>query len=253
MPVRIQTADFDSGREIAALCAGDPRVGAVASFIGVVRDLNDGDRVSTLFLEHYPGMTEREVAWELESFMRTHGASAVSFELIVGSGPNGALPHLHPTGRAIQAGEPVVMDLGCVVDGYCSDVTRTVCLGEPKDSRYMELWNLVLKANETARTGVKAGVTGVEGDKLGRDVIAEAGYGNYFGHGLGHGVGLAIHEGPRFSFAYPDRVPVGAVMTIEPGVYLPGWGGIRIEDMVLVREGGVEVLTGAPKVAILDR
>ncbi len=200
-----------------------------------------------------PGMTEREVAWELERFMRTRGATAVSFELIVSSGPNGALPHLHPTGRVIQAGEPVVMDLGCVVDGYCSDVTRTVCLGEPKDSRYMELWNLVLKANETARAGVKAGITGVEGDKLGRDVIADAGYGNYFGHGLGHGVGLAIHEVPRFSFAYPDRVPAGAVMTVEPGIYLPGWGGVRIEDMVLVREGGVEVLTGAPKVPILDR
>jgi Xaa-Pro aminopeptidase len=200
-----------------------------------------------------PGMTEREVAWELESFMRTHGASAVSFELLVGSGPNGALPHLHPTGRAIQAGEPIVMDLGCVVDGYCSDVTRTVCLGEPKDSRYLELWNLVLKANETARAGVKAGITGVEGDKLGRDVIDDAGYGKYFGHGLGHGVGLAIHEGPRFSFAYPDRIPVGAVMTVEPGIYMPGWGGIRIEDMILVREDGVETLTSAPKVPILDR
>jgi Xaa-Pro aminopeptidase len=140
-----------------------------------------------------------------------------------------------------------------VIEGYCSDVTRTVCLGEPKDGRYMELWNLVLKANETATAGVKAGITGVEGDKLGRDVIAGAGYGNYFGHGLGHGVGLAIHESPRLSFAYPDRIPAGAVVTVEPGVYLPDWGGVRIEDMVVVREGGVEVLTGAPKVAILDR
>jgi Xaa-Pro aminopeptidase len=200
-----------------------------------------------------PGMTERQVAWELESFMRTHGSPAVSFEVIVGSGPNGALPHLRPTERVIQSSEPVVMDLGCIMDGYCSDVTRTVCLGEPKDSRYMELWNLVLKAQEAAEAGVKAGITGVDGDKLARDVIVGAGYGDYFGHGLGHSVGLAIHEDPRLSFMYPHEIPAGAVVTVEPGIYLRDWGGVRIEDMVVVREGGVEVLTGAAKAPVLDR
>jgi Xaa-Pro aminopeptidase len=198
-----------------------------------------------------PGVTERQAAWELESFMRTHGAPGVAFEIIVSSGPNSALPHLRPTGRAIQSGEPVVMDLGCTVDGYCSDVTRTVCLGEPADSRYLELWNLVLRAQEQAEAGLKAGITGVDGDKLARDVIQEAGYGDNFGHGLGHGVGLAIHENPRLSFAYPTPIPAGAVVTVEPGVYLPGWGGVRIEDMVVVRESGAEILTGAAKVPVL--
>jgi Xaa-Pro aminopeptidase len=200
-----------------------------------------------------PGMTERHVAWELESFMRTRDAAGVAFEIIVASGPNGALPHLRPTDRVIQAGEPVVMDLGCVVDGYCSDVTRSVCLGEPEDDQYLEVWELVLRAQERVEAGVQAGITGVDGDKLAREVIAEAGYGDYFGHGLGHGVGLAIHEDPRFSLAYSDKIPPGAVLTIEPGIYLPDWGGVRIEDMVVVREGTVEVLTGAAKVPVLDR
>ncbi len=200
-----------------------------------------------------PGVTERQAAWELESFMRTHGASSAAFEIIVSSGPNSALPHLRPTGRAIQAGEPVVMDLGCTVDGYCSDVTRTVCLGEPADDRYLELWNLVLRAQERAEAGLKAGITGVDGDKLAREVIQEAAYGDNFGHGLGHGVGLAIHENPRLSFAYPTPIPAGAVVTVEPGVYLPGWGGVRIEDMVVVQESGAEILTGAAKVPVLNR
>jgi Xaa-Pro aminopeptidase len=200
-----------------------------------------------------PGMTERQVAWELESTMRMRDATGVSFEVIVASGPNGALPHLRPGDRVIQRGEPVIMDLGCMIDGYCSDVTRTVCLGEPKGEEYLEIWNLVLRAQERAEAGVKAGITGVDGDKLARDVIAESGYGDYFGHGLGHGVGLAIHEEPRLSSMYSGQIPAGAVVTMEPGIYLPDWGGVRIEDMVLVREDGVEVLTGAAKVPVLDR
>lgn len=200
-----------------------------------------------------PGMTERQMAWELESFMRTHGAPRVSFEVLVASGPNGALPHLQPGERVIQAGEPIVMDLGCVVDGYCSDVTRTVCLAEPKDDRFLEIWNLVLQAQEKAEAGMKAGMTGVDGDKLARDVITEAGYGDYFGHGLGHGVGLAIHEDPRLSVTNPDPVPSGAVVTVEPGIYLPDWGGVRIEDMIVVREDGAEVLTGAARIPVLNR
>jgi Xaa-Pro aminopeptidase len=200
-----------------------------------------------------PGMTEQQVAWELESTMRTRDATGVSFEVIVASGPNGALPHLRPTDRVIRTGEPVVMDLGCVVDGYCSDVTRTVCLGEPKDDEYLKIWNLVLQAQERAEAGLKAGITGVDGDKLARDAIVESGYGDFFGHGLGHGVGLAVHETPRLSFTYSGEIPSGAVVTVEPGIYVSEWGGVRIEDMVVVDENGVEVLTGAPKVAVLDR
>lgn len=200
-----------------------------------------------------PGMAEGQVAWEIECYMRTHGASAVSFDIIVASGPNGALPHVRPGDRAIQAGEPVVMDLGCVVDGYCSDVTRTVCLGEPNDGKYLELWNLVLKAQEVAEGGLKAGITGIDGDKLARDVIVEAGYGDYFGHGLGHGVGLAVQEDPKLSSKWPDEIPPGAVVTVEPGIYLPDWGGVRIEDMVVVHDEGAEVLTGAAKLPVLNR
>jgi Xaa-Pro aminopeptidase len=198
-----------------------------------------------------PGITERQVAWELESAMRSRGASAVAFEVIVASGPNGALPHARSGDRVIQAGEPVVLDLGCVVEGYCSDATRTVCLGRPSDDRYMELWNLVLKAQQAAESGIKAGITGMEGDRLAREVIAAAGYGEHFGHGLGHGVGLAIHEDPRLSITYSDPLPAGSVVTVEPGIYLAGWGGVRTEDMVVVREERVEVLTNAAKIPIL--
>jgi Xaa-Pro aminopeptidase len=198
-----------------------------------------------------PGMTENQVAWEIESYMRTHGASAVSFEPIVASGANSAMPHARPTERILQAGEPITMDFGCMVDGYCSDLTRTVCLGQPADDKYLTVWQTVLKAQELAEDGARAGMTGEQVDKLARDVISEAGFGDYFGHGLGHGVGLAIHESPRYSFTYPHEVPVGAVMTVEPGIYIPDWGGVRIEDMVVAREGGVEILTRAPKQAVL--
>ena len=203
-------------------------------------------------LDHLqPGVTELQVAWELESYMRTHGASALSFEPIVASGPNSAKPHARPTDRPIRPGEPVTLDWGCVVDGYCSDITRSFCLGKPADDKYLTIWNLVLQAQQAAVQGAKAGETGASVDKLARDIIEQAGYGDYFGHGLGHSVGLAIHESPRYSFAYPGEVPARAVMTVEPGIYIPDWGGVRLEDMILVQDDGVEVLTGAPKVAVV--
>lgn len=198
-----------------------------------------------------PGMTEQQVAWELESYMRTHGAAALSFEPIVASGPNSARPHARPSDRVLQAGEPITMDFGCIVDGYCSDLTRTVCLGEPVDDKYLTVWHTVLQAQEAAERGAKAGMTGEAVDKLARDIINEAGYGDYFEHGLGHSVGLAIHENPRYSFTYPKEVPTGAIMTVEPGIYIPGWGGVRLEDMVLVKNGSLEILTAAPKEAVL--
>ncbi len=206
------------------------------------------------YISHWmkPGMTELQVAWELESYMRTHGAEALAFESIVASGPNSAKPHARPTTRVIQAGEPVTLDFGCVVEGYCSDITRTVSLGEPSDARYLAVWQTVLAAQQAAVRGAKGGLTGEAVDKLARDIIEEAGYKEYFGHGLGHGVGLAVHEGPRYSFTYPHEVYSGAVMTVEPGVYLPDWGGVRIEDMVVVQDEGVEVLTRASKKAILE-
>lgn len=198
-----------------------------------------------------PNMTELQVAWELESTMRTRGAEAISFPQIVAGGPNSAKPHAEPTDRPLQAGEPIIIDFGCVVDGYCSDITRTLCFGEPTDDRYVKIWNIVYEAQQAALTGAKADMTGDAVDKLARDIIDQAGYKEYFGHGLGHSLGLAIHENPRYSFTYSHEVPAGAVMTVEPGIYIPGWGGVRHEDVVLVQAEGVEILTGAPKEAVL--
>ena len=198
-----------------------------------------------------PGMTEKEVAWELESFMRTHGAEKMAFDLIVASGPNGALPHATASERAIRAGEPIVMDLGCVVEGYHSDMTRTICLGQP-DARFREVYELVLSAQLAAEEAIRPGMTGREADAIARKVIEEAGYGEQFGHGLGHGVGLAIHEKPTLGKLSEDVLEPGMVFTVEPGVYIPGWGGVRIEDMVVLREDGVEVLTQASKAGVVN-
>ena len=199
-----------------------------------------------------PGMTELEVSWELESTMRQHGASATAFPTIVGSGPNGAMPHATATDRVIQAGEPIVMDFGAVVDGYRSDITRTICLGHA-EPRYHETWQLVLEAQQAVVQNLRPGMTGVEADALARDVFAAAGEAESFGHGLGHGVGLQIHEDPRMGrLAKAHVIAPGQVITVEPGLYYPGWGGVRIEDVVVVREEGVEVLTGAAKEPVVN-
>jgi len=199
-----------------------------------------------------PGMTEREVAWEIEAYMRTHGASKVAFDLIVAAGPNGALPHARPGDHPIQPGEPIVIDIGCVLDGYCSDMTRTICLGKPSD-KYLKVWNIVLQAQEAAKAGIRAGVGSVEADALARDVIEAAGYGDYFGHGLGHGVGLAVHEQPRASRLGADIYEPGMSLTIEPGIYLPGEFGVRLEDLVIIRKDGVKVLTATHKTPTVGR
>ena len=200
-----------------------------------------------------PGVTELEVAWRLEVAMREMGAEGLSFPIIVAAGPNGAMPHHRPTDRPIAAGEPVVIDMGCRVGGYCSDMTRTISLGSG-DSRFWEIYEIVLEAQQTCVAGLKAGLTGNQGDALARDVIVKAGYGDHFGHGTGHGVGLAIHENPRLSptAAGAPPLPLGTVVTAEPGIYLPGWGGVRIEDMVVVGEVRTQVLTTAHKSPIVE-
>ncbi len=198
-----------------------------------------------------PGLTEKDVAWELELYMRTHGATAVSFEPIVAAGPNSALPHATPTGRTIKRGDVVLIDMGCVVDGYCSDTTRTFSLGQPHNNRYPAVWQVVAQALQAAAGGIKAGISGKAADALARDVIEAAGYGDYFGHSLGHGVGLAVHEGPRVSYAAADPLPAGSVITIEPGIYLPGEFGVRLEDMAVVTPAGATVITRSPKFDVL--
>jgi Xaa-Pro aminopeptidase len=198
-----------------------------------------------------PGMTERAAAWEIEAYMRAHGASKVAFDPTVAAGPRGAMPHAQPTDQAIQAGEPIVIDVGCVVDGYCSDMTRTICLGQPSP-KYLEVWGIVLQAQEAAEGGIRAGMGGVEAHALAAGVIEAAGYGQNFGHGLGHGVGLVIHENPRASRTSEDTLEAGMVLTVEPGIYLPGEFGVRIEDLAIIGTDGLEILTTTPKVAVID-
>jgi Xaa-Pro aminopeptidase len=198
-----------------------------------------------------PGLTERQAAWEIEAFMRTHGASKVAFDLIVAAGPNGALPHARAGDQVIEAGQPIVIDIGCVLEGYCSDMTRTICLGKPSP-KYLEVWDIVLKAQEAAEAGIHAGMSGPDVDALARDIIEEAGYGEYFGHGLGHGVGLAVHEKPHASKLSTDNLKAAMALTVEPGIYLPGEFGVRIEDLVIIRENNVEILTDAPKTPVIQ-
>src|SRR5512141_1863861 len=190
-----------------------------------------------------PGMTEKQAAWDLEVYLRSHGADALSFETIVASGPNAALPHHHPGERVLQADEPITIDWGAEIDGYRSDLTRTIVLGTP-DAKFREIYGIVLKAQLNAINHIKAGQTGKEADAFARDVIIAAGYGDNFGHGLGHGVGLAVHEQPRASYTVEDeRLPANSLLTVEPGIYLPGWGGVRLEDMILVKDGGNQLLS----------
>lgn len=218
---------------------------------GEMAAISEAVRIADEAIEHMmdtmrPGMTERQVAWELEVYMRTHGAEALAFTTIVAAGPRSAMSHAVVTDRPIQRGEPIVIDMGARVEGYCSDITRSFCLGEA-DERYLRVWHTVLEAQQTAERQIRAGMTGVEADAIARDLIYAAGYEGQFGHGLGHGVGLAIHEDPRASMTYSGTLPEGMVLTVEPGIYIPGWGGIRIEDMVVVGKQGCRVLTGARK------
>src|SRR2546421_4419142 len=193
------------------------------------------------------GVTEREVALGLDYEMRRLGADGSSFETIVGSGPNGAKPHARPTDRQIAPGELVVIDFGAIVDGYCSDMTRTLCVGEPSEDIALRMAAVVKESQREGVAAVKAGVRGRDVDGTCRAVIADAGWGEAFIHGTGHGVGLEIHEAPRVASTSDDGLATGHVVTVEPGVYLAEHGGVRIEDTVVVTDEGCTVLTNAPK------
>ena len=193
-----------------------------------------------------PGITELEVAAELEGYMKRCGAEALSFDTIVASGYHSAMPHAAPSAKKIEAGDFVTMDYGCKYNGYCSDMTRTVVVGKASEKQ-KEIYNIVLEAQLTSLAAVQPGKTGAEIDKIARDIIGKAGYGDYFGHGLGHSVGLFIHEEPRLSPAGNEILQPGMTVTVEPGIYLPGVGGVRIEDLTAVTENGYENFASSPK------
>ncbi len=193
-----------------------------------------------------PGMTEKQVAWELEKAMRQNGSEPMPFEIIVASGPNAALAHHKPTERTILQGEPVIIDMGARIEGYSSDLSRTICLGN-QDEVFGKIYHLVLRAQLAAIAAVEAGMSGEEADGLARTVIEQGGYGDNFGHGLGHGVGLAPHEQPRLGKGSKDILTEGMVFTIEPGIYISGWGGVRIEDTAVLENGKTRVLSKAKK------
>lgn len=193
-----------------------------------------------------PGMTEREIAWRIEVAMRELGADGPSFQTIVAAGTNGAQPHAIPSEREVQAGEPIVIDMGALYAGYCSDMTRTICLGAA-DEKFNTIYNIVAEAQRLAEAGCRAGLQGQQVDAMARDYIAQHGYADFFGHGLGHGTGLEVHEPPSVRRRSTDVLLPGVVNSIEPGIYLPDWGGVRIEDLVLVRETDCEVLTLASR------
>ncbi|MCI5132846.1 MAG: peptidase M24 family protein, partial [Candidatus Electrothrix sp. EH2] len=188
-----------------------------------------------------PGMTEIETALALEQTMRTMGAEIPSFKTIVAFGSNAAKPHAVPTDRVLQDGEIVLIDMGLVLHGYCSDMTRTFVVGKPK-KKFKQRLRVVRKAQLAGIKAVRAGAVCREVDKAARRVIADAGYGNFFGHSLGHGVGLAVHESPGLGPRNRKKLRPGMIVTIEPGIYIPGWGGIRLENMAVVREDGCELL-----------
>jgi len=212
----------------------------------IERAVRLADRAFAYIVDRLKGRTEREIALDLEFFMRKEGAERLAFPTIIASGPNGALPHASPSDRVVSDGDLVTLDFGCVVDGYCSDMTRTVAIGRA-DEKQREVYFLVLSAQKAGADGVRAGRTGKEVDAAARRIIEEAGYGERFGHGLGHGVGLEVHEAPRLSKLSESVLEPGMVTSVEPGIYISGWGGVRIEDLVVVTDEGCRTLTQSPK------
>jgi Xaa-Pro aminopeptidase len=200
------------------------------------------DVLGRVIEELEPGQSEREVAWKIETRIREQGAEEASFPPIVAFGPNSALPHAVPTERTLREREPILLAVGAKLDGYCSDMTRTVFLGEPS-GEFKEIYMTVREAQLSAFKSVKPGMTTTEADSIARDHIEKAGYGAYFGHSLGHGIGLAPHEPPAVSPLRPKPLREGMVFTIEPGIYLPGKGGVRLEEMVLLGKNNAELIT----------
>ena len=233
-----------------------PRRGLVEAF-RVVKDDSELDAIreaaritseayGRLADERFTGRTERELAWRLDDLFRELGAAGPAFETIVAGGANGARPHSRPTEAVIEAGTTVVVDAGAQVDGYCADCTRTFATG-PLPDRLKDAYAVCLQGQEAGLEATRAGTTGIDADAAARGVIEDAGFGEEFGHGLGHGVGIDVHEAPRLSRESDDTLAAGNVVTVEPGIYLGGVGGIRIEDLVVVTDGKPEILTSFTK------
>lgn len=217
----------DPGEVAAVKAAADLATEALAATVGFIRT----------------GRTELEVAGRLESNLRQRGSEWHPFQSIVASGPRSALPHARSSDRAIEAGDLLLVDFGAQIQGYCSDITRTFVVGARADDRQRTTYEVVRQAQARARSGLRAGMTGREGDSLARDVINRAGMGPAFGHSLGHGLGLDVHEAPRLSQTSDAPLPAGAVVTVEPGVYFQGWGGVRIEDDLVLLTDRAECLS----------
>lgn len=199
-----------------------------------------------------PGWTEQGVAWAIEKHIREHGGDGLSFETIVAGGPWGAMPHARARDVPLKAGEGVVIDMGALLDGYCSDMTRTIFLGVP-DEQFKRVYDIVLTAQLAAEEMIEDGMSGETAHTIAHAVIEEAGYGEAFGHGLGHGIGLQVHEAPRLGSTSTDILRNGMVFSVEPGIYLTGWGGVRIEDLAVLENGRCRVLTKAPKLRLAGR
>lgn len=231
----------------------------VGTLVSKLRAVKDTEEIATLrraqaitvaaFTSVAPritaGMTEKQVAWELEKAVRDAGGAGMAFSTIVGAGENGARPHHGASDRPIREGEPIVIDMGAVYEGYCGDLTRTIVVGEP-DEKFRQVYDVVLRAMRHVEEIARPGMTGGEIDAAAREVITDAGFGEYFIHSLGHGVGLQVHEGPSARAEGEDIYAPGMTLTVEPGIYLEGWGGVRIEDLVILNESGIENLTDAP-------
>ncbi|MFJ7973287.1 M24 family metallopeptidase [Psychrobacillus sp. NPDC096389] len=197
-----------------------------------------------------PGITEIEIANELEFHMRKLGATSSSFDMIVASGVRSALPHGVASEKVVEQGDMITLDFGAYYNGYCSDMTRTIAVGEP-DFKLKEIYTIVSGALEHALAGIKAGMTGKEADALTRDYISEKGYGEYYGHGMGHGIGLYIHEDIFMNPKCEQLIEEGMVLTVEPGIYIPNLGGVRIEDDIILKKDGIEIITKSNKELII--
>ena len=240
--------EFDNGDNFAASLRVEKTEEEI-SYIKQAQKITDDaftHIVDYIYSNWKKGITEKDIAFELEFHMRKNGAKGLAFDTIVASGANGAMCHAVPSDKPINDGDMITMDYGAAFNDYCSDMTRTVAVGHVNEEQE-KIYNIVLEAQLNALKNIKAGLTGKECDAFARDIIEKAGYGPDFGHSLGHGVGINIHEGPNFSSAYTGVINVNAVMSVEPGIYLEGNCGVRIEDLVVVKENGAEDITHSEK------